>query len=180
MKMIALVLSLCFTANVFAATGSVQALERAFDNYNYAVTVEWDQKDPTFHEQQTKKLIEDITTLRNNGLTRDEIVSVVEKKVADKKALEALKLKLSLLNITSPEDLSQALRESDLYTHGASWNGSAAMFIFPALFVVLVVYLIATDRDYECVRWETGYYCEQGNYMICGYGEHCAQYEERD
>jgi hypothetical protein len=180
MKMIAIVLSLCFTFNVFA--GSVSELEKAFDAYNYAVTVEWDQKDPAFHEAQTKLLLEKITTLRNEGLSREEILATVENKVANKEAFEALKLKLSLLKAGSVEELALMIRETsnDMYSHGASWSGNVAVYIFPAVILAVVIYAIATAKDYECVRWEVGEYCEGGTYVYCGYGEHCAEYQAQD
>lgn len=180
MKMIAIVLSLCFTFNVFA--GTVSELEKAFDAYNYAVTVEWDQKDPAFHEAQTKLLLEKITSLRNSGLSREEILATVEKKVANKEVFEALKLKLSLLKAGSAEELALAVREAsdDMYSQGASWNGNVAVWIFPAVILAVVIYVVATAKDYECVRWEVGEYCEQGDYMYCGYGEHCVEYQEQN
>ncbi len=178
MKMIAIVLSLCFTFNVFA--GTVSELDKAFDAYNYAVTVEWDQKDSAFHEAQTKMLLEKITSLRNSGLTRKEILATVESKVANKEAFEALKLKFSLLKTDSAEELAQTLRETskDMYSQGASWNGGVAVWIFPAVFIAILIYAASTAKDYECVRYEVGEYCEGGDYVYCGYGEHCAEYQE--
>lgn len=52
MKLTALLLTFCFSLNVMASTGTVQELERHLDEYQYALTVEWDQKDQSFYQTQ--------------------------------------------------------------------------------------------------------------------------------
>ena len=51
MKVMSLLLSLCLTLNLLAASGPVQEIERQVDEYQHALTVEWDQKDQKFYEE---------------------------------------------------------------------------------------------------------------------------------
>jgi hypothetical protein len=183
MKLISLALSLCLSFNVLASTGTAQELEKALDNYNYSMAVEWDQKDVNFSEMKTQELIASVVALRNAGLSRDEMMNVIQKKVGDKAAFEALKLKVAMLNINSDAELAKAMRDisKDMYSQGASWSGSAGVAVGVAVVLVIaVVILSTTSDDYECVQWEVGEYCEAGDYMICGYGEHCVQYERKN
>jgi L-rhamnose isomerase len=45
MKIISLVLALCLSLNVFAASGTHKELELLIDSYQFDLSVEWDQKD---------------------------------------------------------------------------------------------------------------------------------------
>ena len=69
MKITAWLLCLCFTMNVFASTG----LSEAVDEYNYAMSVEWDHADQAFHDTQTEIFFSKVSSHMGNGLTQKEI-----------------------------------------------------------------------------------------------------------
>ena len=163
MKIISLIVLFCLSLNVMAATGSVQALEKALDDYQYALTVEWDQKDAKVYEAQTNAFFTKLAELKAQGLTTTEINSLLEKKMSNKQALEALKLKLSVLSdVKSSEALAAVLKDStkDLYSHGASWNGDMALIWgVGALFAALIVYEIWFQANHECAQYEQQWVC---------------------
>src|SRR5665648_142236 len=98
MRIISLFVAFCFSVNVMASTGTVQQLERYIDDYQFALSVEWDQKDQAFYETQTADFFTNLEKLiKEEGLTQQQIMALVETKVGNKKIIEALKLKLTLL-----------------------------------------------------------------------------------
>lgn len=165
MRLMSLLLCLCFTFNVMASTGTVQELERALDEYNYSMTVEWDQKDQAFMNAKTQEFYQTLAVLMDKGLTQDEVINVVAKKVRNTKDLEALKLKVSLLadKANSAEDLANIVTENskNLYANGASWEGTAILISIGvvAAFGALIAYSIWWSNNHTCVETGTGTQC---------------------
>ena len=190
MKFLAFFLSLCITLNVFAATLSpVQELERQMDEFHYTLAVEWDQKDQKFYDAKTDEFIAKVAELiKTQGLTKEDILSLSERKVKDKKALEAIKLKMSLLSSeATAEELISSLKDSskEFYSKGASWIGGIDPIIagFIGVFVLAIGYSIWWSATHECAEWGEEYQCE--SYMSCaGYysagGECLAYTQEQD
>lgn len=165
MRFVSLLVAFCFSLNVMASTGTVQELERHMDDYQYALSVEWDQKDQAFYDAQTKNFFEKMSKLVAAGLTQDEVLKMVEAKTKNKVALEALKLKISLLskNATA-EELAAIVKESsrDLYSEGASWNGEVVFSVVIGLVVIgALAYSIWWSATHECVAYENQYVCTQ-------------------
>ena len=98
MRIVSLLVAMCFTLNVMASTGSLQEFERILDDYHYDLSVEWDQKDSDFYETKTKVFFKNLQRLiEEEGLSQEEINSIISRKVSNKKIIEALKLKMSLM-----------------------------------------------------------------------------------
>ncbi len=186
MKILSIVLSLCLTLNVFASTGALDQLEQQMDELQYSLTVEWDQKDQNFYNAQTDAFIAKFSALiKNQGLTKEDILSMSERKMKNKAALEAIKLKMSLLSPkASAEELISTLKDSskDFYSHGASWIGGLDPILtgFIAVFVIAIGYSIWWSATHECSEWGQEYQCD--TYMTCaGYydaGGSCLAYVE--
>jgi hypothetical protein len=210
MRIISLLVAFCFSLNVMASTGTVQELERVLDDYHYSLSVEWDQRDQQFYDSKTKdffgKLEKLITT---EGLSKDQMMNLVEKKVNNKNVVEALKLKMSLLaKGASAEDLARMIQDStkEMYATGASWNGEVVRTVAIVLLVAAIIgYSVWWDSNHECVAYENqyvcntynnctytgGYYdpyyggysggstCFGGPYTTCGYADVCTQYEKK-
>jgi hypothetical protein len=183
MKFLSLVLTFCLTANVFAASAPLAELERSFDEYQYKVTVEWDQKDKAFYEKETQSFFNELSTLMTQGLVKEDISTLLQKKVSNKAALEALKLKLSMLTkVSSSEELSQVLQENskELYAKGASWNGDVmtnTLYVALAAFLAYEVWFYSTHK---CVSYNEGYSCgtpSQYAGVQCHTYEYCELYE---
>ncbi len=209
MRFISLLVAFCFSLNVMAGTGTVAALEKTLDNYHYALSVEWDQKDQKFYDAKTAEFFAELEILiKEQGLSKEEILSVIEKKTNNDQIVNALKLKLSLMGQgASLEDLSQMVKEAskDLYSQGASWNGSVVFPIAIGLLVAGVIgYALWWDANHKCVAYEEQYVCNTysnctygggyydpyygggfggsycyGSYTTCGYTDVCTQYERK-
>lgn len=172
MRIVSLLVAFCFSLNVMASTGTVTELERALDNYHYSLTVEWDQKDQKFYDAKTTEFFTALEKMiKEKGLTQEQIMNLVEKKVNNKNMVEALKLKMSLLGKgSSAEELARMIKDSakDMYTQGASWNGEVLISVGIGLLVAAVIgYSIWWDANHECVAYESQYVCN--TYNNCHY-----------
>lgn len=182
MKILSLVLCLVLSMNVFAASSSVGEFERSLDNLQYSMTVEWDQKDKEFYEQISKKFFGEMEHMMANGqLTQEQVMSVLEKKVSNKKALEAIKLKLSLMGKVSEAQLAEVLKDStkEMYSQGASWNGDVVTPVIIGVVVLAVGYLIWFHATHECNSYNTTYTCSNTSEVYgtqCYYSEYCEFY----
>ncbi|MES2527222.1 MAG: hypothetical protein V4598_09040 [Bdellovibrionota bacterium] len=194
-KLLSIVLALTFSLNVFAGTATAE-LEKSLDNYQYALTVEWDQKDQKFYDAKTAAFFKELGSLiQEKGLKQEEIIALAEKKIANKQTVEALKLKLALIgNVRSQSELAAVLKDvsKDMYSKGASWNGDAVLTTGLIVLVVAVVgYAIWFSATHKCVeyseRWEcdtrtdcgTDYYgsvCYSDT--TCGWNDYCTRYEK--
>ena len=192
MKVLALLLSLCMSLNLMAGTGSAEALSNALDEYQYAITVEWDQKDQAVYQKETSAFFEKLGKIvSEEGVSKEEILALAEKKMANKKSFEALKLKLALAGVAeSPEQLAKALQESskEFYHTGASWNGNIdwGMVGIVAVVVAAVAYALWFNANYECGGYKDVWECDtytssEGTYSStsCGWESQCAYYVEK-
>lgn len=192
-KLFSLFLVLCFSANVFA--GSTAGLERALDEYQYALTVEWDQKDQKVYQAKTDAFFAEMAKLiSEQNLSKEEVAAVAEAKMKNKAQLEALKLKLALAGkASSSQQLAGVLQDSvkDMYSQGASWNGDAVLPVLGGLAIAaLIGYVIWFHATHECVataeRWECNAYTDcdaYGDYChtreSCGWETYCTQYQKK-
>jgi hypothetical protein len=180
--------------NVFAASAGSLQLERELDEYNYVLSIEWDQKDRKFYEAETAKFLEKISALvREQGLTPKDLVALAEKRATNKQAFEAVKLRLGVLGGAKSEaELLEILKESsaEFYAKGASWNGSVVLVGGAVLLVAaLIGYTIWFAANYQCVATEERYECNStsrtdswGNVYtdtVCGYKDVCVAYEKK-
>ncbi len=195
MKLVALLLSLCLTMNVFAASAGQLQLERELDEYNYILSVEWDQKDRKFYEVETQKFLQKVSQLMSqNGLDSKDLIALAEKRAKNKAALEAVKLRLSLQGPAKSEaDLLEILKATsgEFYSRGASWNGEVILIGGAAVLLVaaIVGYALWFDANYTCVAYEERYECNStsrtdswGNVYtdtVCGYRDVCVAYEKK-
>ncbi len=141
MKLLSLLICLCFTMNVFAASN----LESVFDDYQYALTVEWDQKDKNFMETETQKFYQNLKAL---NVTPAELLQFAESKIQETQALNELRMQASVAGST--EELIDLLSQNQptLYRQGANWNGrtvlvGAAVVGVSALFIYSVYFAVA-------------------------------------
>ena len=193
-------LAMVFCLNSFAATGVADDFARLVDDYQYSLTVDWDQKNPAVEDQITKKFFLGLDQLtKEKGLKIEEIEKMVTAKVKDPKALEAIRVKIALLgkNPNQREVMELLKAESkNLYSAGASWNGEAVMvYGLVIVFAALTAYAIYFQLTHECVRWEendyktcyaeTDYGCDSMGWdcgtvytgrTVCDYESYCAEY----
>jgi hypothetical protein len=172
MRIISLLIAFCFSLNVMASTGTVQELEKALDDYHYSLSVEWDQKDQAFYDSKTKEFFSKMESMiKNDGLTQEQVLTLVSKKVNNPKVVESLKLKAALMGkAASAEELAKMIKDStdDMYAQGASWNGQVIVPVVIGLLVVAAIsYSIWWGATHECVAYEQQYVCN--TYNNCSY-----------
>ncbi len=161
MKLLTLILTFCITFNALAASGALQELGRNIDEFQFALTVEWDQKDQGFYEEKSKDFLDNLNYLINDkGLKKEDILMLVENRVSDKSALESLKLKLSLMgDVKSSVELARILKDEskNFYRKGASWNGHRSTEVAGGILVALLIgYVIWFDSTHRiCTRSES-------------------------
>lgn len=146
MKIISLILCLCLSMNVLAASGHSLELENVFDDYTYAMTVEWDQHDADFKANQTRVLFDQLSNLMHSGLTSQDIQNFIESRTVLAPQAE---LALMANESTSINDLISKFdnHSFSFYNAGASWTGTEKLtgtlvVAFSALFVFGVYFSI--------------------------------------
>ncbi|MBA2403612.1 MAG: hypothetical protein H0V66_02490 [Bdellovibrionales bacterium] len=139
-------LVLCSLFSFQALAGSHDGLKAAFDEFNYAVTVEWDQKDASVYSEHMNVLKETILQLQEQGLTNQELINFGISHVSDAK----LKSEASeVLNLIASEKLteSEALdllhsSQDSFYSRGASWTGTTTI-IAASVIIIIGVAIVA-------------------------------------
>ena len=143
-KLIALMLVLSiFTVQAHASTND--GLKAAFDELNYALTVEWDQKDKDFHADQMRKFTATIRDLQSKGLTNAQLVEFAKSQVKNAQVAKDLETALNMIQINkmSPSEANKYILDTmkKSYSAGASWNGE--VFIYLAVGVLIVALAVA-------------------------------------
>ena len=143
-KLIALMLVLSiFTVQAHASTND--GLKAAFDELNYALTVEWDQKDKDFHADQMRKFTATIRDLQSKGLTNAQLVDFAKSQVKNAQVAKDLETALNMIQINkmSPSEANKYILDTmkKSYSAGASWNGE--VFIYLAVGVLIVALAVA-------------------------------------
>ncbi len=160
MKTLALILTFCISFNVLATEPVIDELESLIDDYNYALTVEWDQKDAKFAAQKTTQFYSELERLLTNGeLSKDQLDSLLASKVSDQRKLQSLKERAALLpSFSTSQELGNylATNKAEFYASGASWNGTATVFYggLALFFLSFIAYTTWYNSNYECVEWE--------------------------
>jgi hypothetical protein len=134
-----------FSTSAFAAGGN--GLKAAVDELNYALTVEWDQKDPAFYQASIDQFLQ-------HGFDSAAMVDFLKSRL-DGKTLRDLEQTLAQVDIKhmSVLELQQRLVSSQaLYARGASWEGDYVVSLALGLLAlaVLVMWLdyMETGRIY--------------------------------
>lgn len=156
---LSLVLALFFTMSASASTGAVNGLNQILNEYQYALTVEWDQKDLSVRKEITATFGQGVKELLSkNAISREELLSVVKSRVGSNSQLEALELKLALLpkNLSEDQQLVQLLESIGTGAEGASWNGDVIAKSVAGLLLVGMVLLVADSiQQGKCVEEST-------------------------
>jgi hypothetical protein len=172
-----------FTVSAHANTQN--GLKAAFDEMNYALSVEWDQKDQSFYEGQLKKFTATVRELQKQGLTNQQMIDFAKSQVNDVKVAKDLETAFSMITINkmSSEEASKYMMESmkRSYSNGASWNGDVLVYLAVGLLIVaLAVGLSGSSNGggnynggttcYDDCYWYN-VYC----YDSWGYSYYCGQ-----
>lgn len=102
------------------------ALKATFDDFQYTTSVEWDQKDSKFFEDQVSKLQASMTELQKEGLTEQDVRLFLASISKGSLNVEETKLKLATLNLQNLRSIELAkiitATVQTNYQKGASWS----------------------------------------------------------
>lgn len=161
-KFTALLLITAFT-NAFAmapvqeVSAMSKELERTFDQMNYSLNVEWDQKDAKFFKDTVDAFEKEVTTLQKKGLTNKELMAYTMTKIKDKqtqKDIAEISKVISESNMSSDEARAFALEKlNSTYSQGTSWSGSRLgikMALILGVIILIVCIIKYHDNDDDC------------------------------
>lgn len=145
-KFITMVLALSiFSVSAMANTNN--GLKEAFEEFNYAVNVEWDQKDASFLEAKKLELTQAIDALEAEGMTRAELITFAKSQIKDAALAKSLDTVLNAVstNAMSVEQAQEIMIKSmeKSQSSGANWNG--AIIITPGVLILILVVIILVD-----------------------------------
>ena len=154
-KMTALILILAFNQS-FAMTPAQEAktftseLNRSFDDLNFKVNVEWDQKDGNFFDQSITDFENDIAELQREGLTSENLVKHALGKIKDKNELQDIGRMAKVTETMSPDEARDFVisKLSKTYAQGASYHGGVvkASIYGVAAIICVLIYTNATHK----------------------------------
>lgn len=120
-------------------------LKTAFDELNFALTVEWDQKDKNFHDAQLKKFSQTVRDLQAQGLTNAQLVDFAKSQIKDQKLAKEIETTFTMIQVNkmSAQEANKYVLDTvkNFYSTGASWNGE--VFVYLAVGVLVVALAIA-------------------------------------
>ena len=130
------------------------ALAKTFDEMNYSLNVEWDQKDQQFFKTTVEGFEKEIKALQAQGLTNKELVDYTLSKIKDKQTQSDVKEIAKAINeeeMTGDQARDFALEKlSGTYSQGASWSGSRMGIKLVLILGVIILICCATkgsDND---------------------------------
>ena len=180
--------------NSFASVGVADDFARVIDNYQYSLTVDWDQKDQAQHKKITDQFYQDLDLLtKGDGLKMQEIEEVLAAKVKNTKSLESVSAKIALMGKNaSREELLRFLdaEVKNMYSVGSSWNGETTVTIgVGVLLIALLAYSFWFSANHTCVeqareewsctteRYQDPYSLRWIDGQSCSYQPVCTKYE---
>lgn len=138
-----LFLAFAFMTTASASTLGAHSIKAAIDDFNFAMTVEWDQEDQAFYQAQMKKFLADLKALRAEGITNAEIIDVAVSSIKNEKLAQEMKAILNLIEVEklSAEDAQSMLLEAakNSSSAGASWSSDAWVWIGPVLGIAILL-----------------------------------------
>lgn len=132
---------LAFAMMITTAGASTPGLRQAIDELNYALTVEWDQKDAAVRAARLKEFNDKVAAL---NLSQEEMIAFVKSEAKDAKLASDIEAAFAVvaankMNAAQAQKyMVETMKKS--YNSGASWNGgSGGLLIVVALILIIAV-----------------------------------------
>lgn len=174
MKIITLLLSLCLSfQSAFAGTSHLESL---IDDYQYFITVEWDQSDKETYAKKSEEFGQKMGDLiTSEGISKEDYFKLLQKKIDNKEALRRLESRLSLMgDKLSSEEITEVSQEfrKDLYSSGANWlnDGAIEGTLIVGLILLATIGMAywlenrAQSRPTYCQLYTDSELCENGEW----------------
>jgi len=140
--------------SVQASAVSNNSLKAAFDELNYSLSVEWDQKDRAFYDAQMKKFTDTVQELQAKGMSNADLVAFATANIKDKNLAKEVQTAMSLVQINKLSGAEARKLVLDTvgknYSAGASWSSDGVLY--GALIVLLIVAAVAGAGSYGGTR----------------------------
>lgn len=179
-KLFAFSLIFCFlVVNANAATHN--NLKAAFDELNYALSVDWDQKDQDFYKSQMEKFNTTLASLQAQGMTNQEMIDFTLSQLKNENMRKDLQTALTMVQINKMDPKEAQRYVTDVmnksYSRGASWGGEVIVGAVVLVLIVAVALIVAgkarvNDNEgcyevYTCDDYCTGGFCYEDCYYEC-------------
>lgn len=146
-------------------------LKLAFDELNYSLSVDWDQKDRAFYDAQMKKFQDEVKELQAQGLTNSEIVAFAKSQVKDEKLAKDIDTAFTMIQVNKLSEAEARKLVLDTvskgYTQGASWRGEVAVYTTIAVVLVAALVVGLAVGLGGNVTVSTGSYCTNYTEYVC-------------
>lgn len=154
--------------SVQANAASTNGLKAAFDELNYSLSVEWDQKDQAFYKAQLKQFNSTIQDLKAQGLTDAEMTAFAASQIKDAQTAKDVQAALNTISVEKmgSEEASalilSTLKKSS--TQGASWNGDASLLLYLGIGIVVIALALGAGSYSGGGYYEDDYYYDDCYY----------------
>lgn len=136
-------------------------LKDLLDDYNYSMTVEWDQKDISFEKQKQKEFEEGINGLISAGLTKEEVL------LATGIDIGAVAAEVKSLNLSNSSDIAAFLKNHKQFKRGASWSGEVIVGAIGAAAIITFFAIIINKAVQINKRFDACVKANGGNENLC-------------
>ena len=154
-------------------------LKSAFDDLNYSLIVDWDQKDRTFYNQQMEKFAAEVKTLQFQGLTNQQLVDFTVAQIKDQKMANDLRNAFTVVTINKMSAAEAHNYVTDVmnksYSQGASWAGEVIVGAVILVVFIAVAAIVAGRAKVDDGCYQV-YTCEQdcaGSFCVENCDYHC-------
>lgn len=174
LKKFAAVFILILSFNTFAnaPVSQMKQLKSAFDQLNFSLQVEWDQKDKKFYNKKVGEFHKTLKKLQAEGLSNEELLEFIKQNIQDKKLagdIDELFATIKASKMTAKEARAFALDYvSRNYAQGANWLGNASAAILLAGLIIAIALLAVASGPVVTTTTTTGggwcedvYVCEE-------------------
>ena len=131
---------------------SQSLIDNAFKKFEYDMTVNWDQKDPYFHEFAQKELENSLMDLKKGGVTDEQIQDYMLKNIVNENAkrdyvklIETMK-KQGISGEEASEKMMEFMKKNHIegvgFSGGASGGYNRVAIILGVVVIGIVTYLI--------------------------------------
>ncbi len=130
-----------FTVQAQASTHN--GLKAAVDEMTYALTVEWDQKDPEFYESTMNAFRVKVSELQKQGLSNTQLLDLAKAQLKDARLARDLDTAFSVITVNrlSEEEAMNHVVDTmkRSYGKGANWAGDPKITLFIGLIIVAAI-----------------------------------------
>jgi len=146
-----------FSGQAFA--NSADGLKIAFDELNYSLTVEWDQKNQGFYDEQMNRFVENLKSLQDQGMTKNELISFVKTSIKDERMVREIESTFKVIELRklSPQEAAKLMGDTmrkNSYHRGASWNGTLTVVTTIGTLIVIGASIVLAgwvyQRNHDC------------------------------